>query len=57
MPQENADSSKAQLDHARLVEVLSELYTLLEHYAPTWYTQAHHEKAEAALRAVKGEDS
>jgi hypothetical protein len=41
--------SEAELDRARLVGVLSELQDLLEQYAPTWYTEEHHEKAMAAL--------
>jgi hypothetical protein len=48
-------TSKEQSERALLIEALSELYNLLEHYAPAWYTQAHHEKAEAALRAVQQE--
>lgn len=57
MTKENADFSKAQLDRARLVEALSELYHLLENYAPTWYTQAHHKKAEDALHATNSGDN
>ena len=30
-------------------EVLQELFLLLEDYAPTWYTEAHHNRAVAAL--------
>jgi hypothetical protein len=30
-------------------EVLEELFLLLEDYAPTWYTEAHHNRAVAAL--------
>jgi len=29
--------------------VLKELFELLEEYAPAWYTQAHHDRAIAAL--------
>ncbi len=43
--------SEAELDRARLVEALAELHNLLEEYAPTWYTQEHHEKAMSALQA------
>jgi len=42
--------SETELDHARLVDVLSELQNLLEQYAPCWYTEKHHEKALAALQ-------
>ena len=31
-------------------EVLEELFLLLEDYAPTWYTEEHHNRAVAALR-------
>jgi hypothetical protein len=30
-------------------EVLEELFQLLEDYAPTWYTEKHHNRAVAAL--------
>ena len=45
--------SEAQLDRTGLIDALSELYDLLEKYAPAWYTQAHHAKAESALYRVK----
>ena len=38
----------------KFAEALSDLYNLLEQYAPTWYTQAHREKARATLRLAKG---
>jgi len=31
-------------------EVLEELFQLLEDYAPTWYTEEHHNMAIAALQ-------
>lgn len=33
-------------------EVLEEFFQLLEDYAPTWYTEEHHNRAVAALRAA-----
>ena len=33
----------------RLREALSDLYRLLEEYAPSWYTEEYREKAQAAL--------
>ena len=30
-------------------QVLEELFELLEDYAPTWYTEEHHNRAVAAL--------
>ena len=34
----------------RLREALSDLYRLLEEYAPSWYTEEYREKAQAALQ-------
>ena len=42
--------SGMEVDRVRLLDALEELHRLLEEYAPAWYTQEHHEKAEAALR-------
>ena len=36
----------------QLQEALKLLYELLEAYAPVWYTEEHHKKAEAALRSL-----
>ena len=41
-----AESPKAQ-------EALKMLHDLLEEYAPSWYTEEHHDKAEAALASWK----
>ncbi len=40
-------------ERTRLVEALSELQNLLEEYAPSWYTERHHRKAESALHPKK----
>ena len=40
-----------------LQEALRMLYELLETYAPEWYTEEHHNKAEAALRSLKSDMS
>jgi len=45
--------STAELTQERLAHALRLLYQLLEEYAPSWYTQKHHEIAEAALNDVK----
>jgi hypothetical protein len=37
----------------QLEDALLELYNLLESYAPSWYTQEHHNRAESALRSVR----
>ena len=48
------DDAKYLSAQAReLREALKMLYDLLEAYAPAWYTEEHHDKAEAALRSVK----
>ena len=43
--------TETDLDRARLADALTELHRLLEEYAPSWYTQKHHEKVQAALRS------
>ena len=44
---------EAKVQLARVTDALSELYELLESYAPAWYTQHHHHKALSALRRAK----
>jgi hypothetical protein len=41
------------IDKAAAVEALAELYELLEEYAPTWYSEELHHRAEAALRVLR----
>ena len=43
-----------KLDREQIIQTLTELYELLEEYAPSWYTQEHHDAAQAALNALKG---
>jgi hypothetical protein len=43
----------AKVELARVTDTLVELYQLLEDYAPTWYLEHHHKKAESALRVLK----
>lgn len=45
---------EVELEPTRLAAVLRELYDLLEQYAPAWYTEEHHERAESALRIAGG---
>ena len=40
-------------ERTRLIEALTDLHNLLEEYAPAWYTEEHHHKAEAALHPGK----
>ena len=44
--------SKAELIQERLVEALTQLYELLEEYAPSWYTPKYHAIAETTLNAM-----
>ena len=44
-------SSHVELNE-RLANTVNELYQLLELYAPAWYTEELHEKAESALRTM-----
>ena len=37
----------------QLESAILELYNLLESYAPSWYTQEHHNRVESALRSLK----
>jgi hypothetical protein len=41
------------IDKAAALGVFAELYELLEDYAPTWYSEDLHHRAEAALRALR----
>jgi hypothetical protein len=47
------DASGMSLQLTRGAEALAELYELLEEYAPSWYRQQHHERAESALRLLR----
>jgi hypothetical protein len=46
--QRNNASLEARGD--ALAMVVQELFTLLEDYAPTWYTEDHHNRVTSALR-------
>jgi hypothetical protein len=48
---EKADALQPQL--ASVIEAFRELFNLLEEYAPPWYTEEHHNRAVAALRALE----
>ena len=47
------DTKQGAAEVLKLREALKMLYDLLEEYAPSWYTEEHHDNAEAALRFVK----
>ena len=42
--------SEKQHQTAKLAKALRKQYDILERYAPQWYTQAHHKRAESALQ-------
>ena len=44
------------MDKAAAVEALAELYELLEEYAPVWYSEDLHHRAEAALRILRDQN-
>jgi len=46
---ENPPLSETEQDIPTTREVLEELFQLLEDYAPTWYTEKHHNRAVSAL--------
>ena len=46
-------SLPSEFDPEELRNVLSDLYGLLEEYAPSWYSQEYREKAEGALHLRK----
>ena len=45
--------TELEMDRAKAIEVLGELYNLLEDYGPRWYSEDLHYQAEAALRALR----
>jgi hypothetical protein len=51
------DAEHRAAEVLKLREALKTMYDLLEEYAPSWYTEEHHEKAEAALRFVNNDVS
>jgi hypothetical protein len=53
MSSDNAKDQSAEI--VKLREALKMLYDLLEAYAPHWYTEEHHDRAEAALRSCEND--
>ena len=50
-PAETQQPSKQHLD--LVASSFQELFTLLEEYAPVWYTEQHHKRAVRAQRALR----
>jgi hypothetical protein len=51
------DAKGRAAEIVRLREALKMLYDLLEAYAPQWYKEEHHDRAEAALRSWENDMS
>jgi hypothetical protein len=51
------DAKYLSAEVLELREALKMLYDLLEAYAPAWYTEEHHNKAQAALHSVESDRS
>jgi len=50
-PSENSNALRTQSE--REGEVLLQLFSLLEEYAPIWYTEEYHNRAVVALGSLK----
>ena len=50
------DAEHGSAEVLKLREALKMLYDLLEDYAPPWYTEEYHAKAQAALRIVRSDE-
>ena len=46
---EKTELAQLRNNEASLIDALQVLYNLLEMYAPTWYSEEHHNLARAAL--------
>jgi hypothetical protein len=46
-------TTETELQPAQLANAYAELHHLLEQYAPLWYTQEQHDKANWALGSLK----
>lgn len=50
LPKGQSAASEKARQRAQLAIAVEELFNLLENCAPSWYTEEHHDRAEAALR-------
>jgi len=50
IPERGREASENEQQSGQLMVMLQELHSLLESYAPPWYTREHHERAESSLR-------
>jgi len=51
------DVEGKRLQSAKVGDVFVELFSLLEQYAPAWYTAEHHQRAVQALQVLRGSPS
>jgi len=51
IPQRRREAPEKTQQSAKLMAVLQELHSLLESYAPPWYTRELHERAESSVRS------
>jgi hypothetical protein len=49
----SSQTIERQMTRTEAAEVFAELFALLEDYAPTWYSEDLHNRAEAALEALQ----
>ena len=52
MGSNQAELARLRENQKKLVQALQRLFNLLERYAPSWYTEEHHDTASAALSAT-----
>jgi hypothetical protein len=53
VPQRSNGVAEKKRDRVLLTKAFTEIYELLEEYAPPWYTQEHHERVKAALSLLR----
>ena len=52
--QERGISQRRTIPLTEIVDVYTEMFNLLEDYAPAWYTEELHTRAAAGLDALRG---
>jgi hypothetical protein len=53
VPPRSNSVSETERDRVLLTKAFTEIYELLEEYAPPWYTEEHHERVKAALSLLR----
>ncbi|HTP68487.1 MAG TPA: hypothetical protein VMJ35_06245 [Dongiaceae bacterium] len=49
----NSQTIEQHMTQVEAAEVFAELFALLEDYAPAWYSEDLHDRAEAALETLQ----